>query len=116
MKNGKMKLAVVGALSYSGFIFAAPGLVNIPVAGFATSAYTSCNTTGNFGSGIGAGAPVSPGPGTNDTCAYYPAPVTDPTTPETGYGLVTSASRSIIVNNAQTASVASMKCNGIEGS
>jgi len=81
---------------------AAPGLVNIPVAGFATSAYTLCNTTGNFGSGSGASAPVAPGAGTNDTCAYYPAPVTSAASPETGYALVNSAARSIVVNNAQT--------------
>ena len=102
MKNVKMKLAILSALGYSAYALAAPGLVNIPTTGFATSAYTLCNTTGNFGSGSGAGAPVAPGAGTNDTCAYFPAPASDPTSPETGYGLVTSASRSIIVNNAQT--------------
>ncbi|WP_235276360.1 hypothetical protein [Methylotenera sp. N17] len=105
MINVKMKLAIFGVLTCSTYALALPGLVNIPVTGFATSAYTLCNTTGNFGSGIGAAAPVAPGAGTNDTCAYYPAPATNPTPPETGYTLVTSAARSIVVNNAQTGGV-----------
>ncbi|WP_157355052.1 hypothetical protein [Methylotenera sp. 1P/1] len=102
MINVKMKLAIIGVLSCSTYALALPGLVNIPTTGFGTTAYTLCNTTGNFGSGSGAGAPVAPGAGTNDTCAYYPAPATDPTSPETGYTLVTTAARSIVVNNAQT--------------
>lgn len=102
MKNISLKLAVISVFSYATTVFAVPGLVNIPVAGFGASAYTSCNTTGNFGSGSGAGAPVPPGSGTNDTCAYFPNPANDNASPESGYTLVTSATRTLTMNNIYT--------------
>lgn len=115
MKNVKMKLAVISALGLVSAQAMSLGLVNIPVAGFATSAYTRCmaqpttiggqpTTFGNFGSGsVGNGnPPPTPTAGANNTCALVPAPATDPTSPETGYALVTSATRTITVNNAYT--------------
>ncbi len=107
MKNVKLKLAVFGALGLMSAQAMSLGLVNIPTTGFATSAYTLCNTTGNFGSGsVGNGnPPINPTAGANNTCAIIlTAPVTDTKSPETNYALVTSATRSLVVNNIYTGS------------
>lgn len=67
--QSSIKLAVITALGMLSGQALATGFVNIPTTGFSvsggTSAYTLCNTTGNFGSGSGANAPVKPAPGSN---------------------------------------------------
>ncbi|WP_330111249.1 hypothetical protein [Methylophaga thalassica] len=73
MKNYKLKLAIASALGLTSYIASATGFVALPNTGFTvsggTSAYTLCNTTGNFGSGV----PINPTTGANNTCAVFPA-------------------------------------------
>ena len=88
MKKSLLKLAVIGALSVSAQAFAT-GLVTIPAAGFASSAYTSCNTAGNFGSSF----ITAPTAGANNTCAVFP--VNDATSPVAGYTLAVSTTRQV---------------------
>ena len=81
MKNVKLKLAVLGAFSMLSVQAMATGLVPLPTAGFVvaaganqpagTTAYTRCNTTGNYGSTIA----TAPTAGANNTCAVFPANV-----------------------------------------
>lgn len=72
MKNIKLKLALVGVFGLTSYQALATGFVALPSTGFpvtgGTSAYTLCNTTGNFGSG----APVNPTTTANNTCAVFP--------------------------------------------
>lgn len=101
MKNVKMKLAIFGVLGTLATQASATGLVTIPTAGFASSAYTDCFNTGrtttapidpkgNFGSY----QPVTnPTTTVNNTCATFPA--NENTAPEAGYTLVVSATRTI---------------------
>lgn len=98
MKNVNLKLAVLGALSLLSAPVFATGLVALPTAGFAvaagsdftgslagTTAYTLCNTTGNFGSG----SYTAPTAGANNTCAVFPSGGNNPGTPVTGFTAVT---------------------------
>jgi hypothetical protein len=99
MKNNMiLKAAVLGALSLVSAQAMATGLVNLPSTGFAvgsdTSPYTVCNTTGNFGSGDA----TIPTTTANNTCAVFPANVN--TAPETGFTLVTSVTRNIVLNDS----------------
>lgn len=99
MKNNMvLKAAVLGALGLVSAQAMATGLVNLPSTGFAvgsdTSPYTVCNTTGNFGS-EDATAPTT---SANNTCAVFPANVN--TAPEASFSLVTSVTRSIVLNDA----------------
>lgn len=96
MKNSMVKLAVLSALGMVSAQAFATGLVAIPAAGFANSAYTLCNTTGNFGSVN----PTAPTAGANNTCAVFPA--SEPTSPVTGFTAVASATRDVILNNTYT--------------
>lgn len=56
MKHLSLKVAVLGALGILSAQASATGFVNLPTTGFSvsggTSAYTPCNTSGDFGSGI----------------------------------------------------------------
>lgn len=105
MKNVKLKLAVLGTLGMASMHVMATGFVNLPTTGFATSAYTLCNTTGNFGSSI----TVAPTAGANNTCAVFPAAET--ISPIAGYGVNPtnvinySATRAAIMNNTYTGGV-----------
>jgi hypothetical protein len=100
MKNMVLKAAVLGALGLVSVQAAATGLVNIPDTGFAvgsdTSPYTLCNTTGNFGSDDDALA--FPTTSSNNTCAVFPA--NQNTAPESGYSLIASSTRNIILNDS----------------
>lgn len=100
MKYLSIRLAVIGALSVISSQALATGFVPLPATGVSvgggTSAYILCNTTGNFGSGT----PVKPTTSANNTCAVFPASET--ASPETGFTLVTSASRPVVVNNTYT--------------
>lgn len=99
MKNNMvLKAAVLGALGLVSAQAMATGLVNLPATGFAvgsdTSAYTLCNTTGNFG----AGDSVDPTTTSNNTCAVFVA--NQFTAPESGFTQITSVSRNIVLNNS----------------
>lgn len=98
MKNVKMKLAIFGVLGVLAAQASATGLVTIPAAGFASSAYTDCFNTGRTGAdpkgNFGSYQPVTnPTTTVNNTCATFPA--NENTAPETGYTLVVSATRTI---------------------
>jgi len=99
MKNNMvLKAAVLGALGLVSAQAMATGLVNMPSTGFTvgsnTSAYTLCNTTGNFG----AEDATAPTTASNNTCATFPANAN--TAPEASFTLVTSVSRNIVLNHA----------------
>lgn len=88
MKHTLIRLAVLASFGAGAQAYAT-GLVTIPAAGFTNSAYTRCNTTGNFGSSI----PTRPTATANNTCAVFPT--SDSVAPEAGYTLVVSATRTI---------------------
>jgi hypothetical protein len=99
MKNNMvLKAAVLGALGLVSAQAMATGLVNLPATGFAvgsgTSAYTLCNTTGNYGSGD-SDVPTTT---SNNTCAVFVA--NQFTAPESGFTQITSVSRNIVLNNS----------------
>jgi hypothetical protein len=100
MKHTTLKLAVMAIFGVASQLSLATGFVNLPTTGFTvsggTSAYTVCNATGNFGST----AVTKPTTSANNTCAVFPA--SEVATPETGFTLVASASRSVVMNNTYT--------------
>lgn len=100
MKHTKLNLAVLAVFGFASQMTLATGFVNLPTTGFTvsggTSAYTVCNTSGNFGSGVA----TKPTTSSNNTCAVFPA--NELTSPETGFTLVASASRSVVMNNTYT--------------
>lgn len=107
--QSSIKLAVITALGVLSSPVLATGFVNIPSTGFTvsggTSAYTLCNTTGNFGSGSGANAPVRPTTSANNTCAVFPS--RESKAPDANYtGLdadpATSTSQPIVMTNTYT--------------
>lgn len=115
MKKVQLKLAIIGAFSVFSATTMSAGFVNIPTTGFSGSAYTRCmaqpitiggsaTTPGNFGSGSTANSNPTPTPSTtaNNTCAIVPAPANDLTSPETNYSFVTSATRTVSINNIYT--------------
>lgn len=93
-------LAIVsGSASATGFVtLPATG---VPVSG-GTSAYATCNVTGDFGSNPAGSTPptFSPNGGANNTCAV---PGNNP--PLTGYSQVASAVRNIVINNVTIGTV-----------
>ncbi len=98
MKNMVLKAAVMSALGLVSAQAVATGLVNVPDTGFAvgsdTSPYTLCNTTGNFGSEDATWPTTS----ANNTCAVFPANVN--TAPESGYTMVASTTRNMVLNDS----------------
>lgn len=100
MKYMTLKLAVLGTFGLASAQVLATGFVNLPATGFSvtggTSAYTPCNTSGDFGSGISS----KPTTSTNNTCAVFPALEISP--PESGFSFIASASRPVVMNNAYT--------------
>lgn len=90
MKKQIIKFAVLSVLSLSVPVMAT-GLVNIPATGFSGSAYTLCNTTGNFGSSIS----TQPSTSANNTCAVFPT--NEVTSPVTGYTIIASTTRSAVI-------------------
>lgn len=114
MKNLTLKLAVFSALGLVAGQAMSLGFESLPVAGFAvasggagshqptggTTPYLLCNQTGNYGSTIG-GA-IAPTAGANNTCAIVPAPASTLTSPVAGFTLVTSANRTVTMNNPLT--------------
>lgn len=115
MKSSFLKLAAIGAISFSTQAMGL-GFEALPVTGFTvastgtgthqptggTSQYRLCNPTGNYGSlSIGSSYPTAT---TNNVCALVPAPSSILTTPEAGFVLHASARRPIIINNILTGS------------
>ncbi|MDR5171309.1 hypothetical protein IHQ56_05700 [Methylobacillus flagellatus] len=102
MKSLKLKLAVLGTLGLASAQVMAGWVVNLPAAGYSvtggTTAYTLCNPTGNFGSGL----PIKATPGVNDDCAVFPT--TETTAPDSTYpsNPVFSTSQAINMNNTYT--------------
>lgn len=108
MKNFKLKLLALSTVSYMTSGQALADWENLPETGVSVgsdiSAYILCNTTGNFGSGAGANAPMQP---TSDTepCALIPS--TDASVPDsnfTGFNRIPigNTTRSINMNNSYT--------------
>lgn len=96
MKNVKVKLAVLAALGFTSVQALATGLVAVPAAGFASSAYTTCHTRNNFGSS----GSLIPTTSLDNVCAVFPA--NEATSPVTGFTLIASANRSVVMNNTYT--------------
>src|SRR4051812_15218093 len=121
MKNVKLRLAVLGALSLLSVPAFATGLVSLPTAGFAvsansdfsgslagTTAWTLCNTTGNFGSDpAGYTAPTT---GANNTCAVFPSGGNNPGTPDANFTNVSlSAAKQSVTITANSETLATMR-------
>ncbi len=112
MKNVKLKLTAISALSILSTTPFAGGFEPLSATGYTvstcgaathqptcgTTAYKICNPTGNYGSGVSNKNPTAP----NDTCFITPAPITDLSSPEAGFTLVTSAIRTVTMNNTYT--------------
>lgn len=99
MKNTVLNLMVAAIFGMQVNLATATGLVAIPTTGFSSSAYTLCNTTGNFGSGIS----VNPTTTSNNTCAVFPT--NDVTSPVAGYTLIASTNRSAVIGGVTVGTV-----------
>jgi hypothetical protein len=91
MKNKLIQTAVWNMLGLVSMQAMATGLVDLPATGFAVgseiSPYTLCNTTN-----------TPPTTSANNTCAVFPSNVN--TAPESGYTLITSVTRNIVLNDS----------------
>jgi hypothetical protein len=93
MKSQLLKLAVIAVLGTSSQAFAT-GLVSLPAAGLSvsagtnqpagTTAWVTCNTTGNYGSG----SYTAPTTGANNNCAVFPGNIN--TSPVSGFSRLTA--------------------------
>lgn len=96
--------AMFGGLALSCGAAMATGFVTLPANGVAvpggTSAYVTCNLTGDFGSLESTPPTFSPNGGLNNTCA-----IANITPPLTGYNQTASTSRNIVINNRTIGSV-----------
>jgi len=104
MKKTSLLSAMIGVLSIASTSAMATGFVTLPSTGFTvpggTSAYTLCNTTGDFGTYESIEPTFDPNGGENNTCAV---PGNNP--PESGYTEVASASRNVVTNGVTIATV-----------
>ncbi len=102
MTKTSLLAAVIGGLASSSAM--ATGFVTLPVTGVAvpggTSAYITCNLTGDFGSDESVPPTFAPNGGANNTCAV---PANNP--PLAGYVQVATALRNIVINNATIGTV-----------
>lgn len=95
MKNQAIHAVIAVALGLTSAQAMATGFVTLPTSG--STAYTLCNTTGDFGANpAGSTAPTV---GANNTCAIFSAPAA------MGYSLKASTTRNIVMNNSYTGSV-----------
>ena len=91
MKNIKPRLAIVGIISLFSSQIMATGLVVLTDTGpTATSAYLACSS----------GLAAAPTASTNNNCATFPA--NEASSPVSGFTLIASASRNVVVNNTYT--------------
>ena len=112
MKNVKLRLAIFGAIGLLSSQAMATGLVALPSTGFAvtagtnqpagTTAYTRCNTTGNYGSS----AATKPTTGANNTCAVFPKNIN--TSPVTGFTIVAAGTATTALTGNGGEALASM--------
>lgn len=97
MKKTTLRTAILATLAGASTSVLATGFVTLPANGVAvpggTSAYVTCNLTGDFGSDESIPPTFSPNGGANNTCAV---PSNNP--PLTGYNQVASTSRNIVIN------------------
>lgn len=100
MNKKTLHRAIVGALLFGSTAAMATGFVTLSPTGYTvpggTSAYTLCNTTGNFGSGIS----TAPTTGANNTCAIF-----QNNPPLAGYTQVANANRTVTHNGINIATV-----------
>ena len=100
MKKTILNILATGALAAASASALAAGFVTLSPTGYAvpggTSAYTLCNTTGNFGSGVS----LPPTPAANNTCAIF-----QNNPPLAGYTLVANANRTVTHNGVWIATV-----------
>jgi len=95
MKNQAIHALVVAALGLTSVQAMATGFVTLPTSG--STAYTLCNTTGDFGANpAGSTAPTA---GANNTCAIFSSPSS------MGFSQKASATRNIVMNNTYTGNV-----------
>lgn len=99
MKKVILAMAVAGMYAVDTTSALATGLIAVPASGFSGSAYTLCNTTGNFGSSI----PVQPTTSANNTCAVFPT--NEATSPVSGYTLVASTTRNAVIGGINVGTV-----------
>ncbi|MFD0929423.1 hypothetical protein ACFQ1T_06480 [Methylophilus glucosoxydans] len=99
MKKVILAMAVAGLYAFNTTSVFATGLVAIPATGFSGSAYTLCNTTGNFGSST----PTQPTTSANNTCATFPT--NEATSPVAGYTLIASTTRNAVINGTTIGNV-----------
>ncbi|WP_029148224.1 hypothetical protein [Methylophilus sp. 5] len=99
MKKLILALAVSGLYAINTTSAFATGLVAIPATGFSESAYTLCNTTGNFGSSVS----TTPTTTANNTCTVFPA--NEAISPVAGYTLIASVSRSAVIGGVTIGTV-----------
>ncbi len=103
MKKNNLRTAIICALLMPPVSASATGFVNLPATGTTitggTTAFTLCNTTGNFGSNPAGSTPptFTPGTGLNNTCAI---PVNAP--PIAGYVQTANTISNIVLKNAFT--------------
>ena len=103
MKNSLAVTLLLGAALLMSIPVFATGFVTMPVKGFVvtggTTAYVSCNVSGNFGANPNGSTPPTffPGAGDNNTCA-----VPSITPPLAGYAQVAKAIRNLTMTNTYT--------------
>lgn len=106
MNKTALFAAMFGGLALASGSTMATGFVTLPDTGVpvtgGTSAYLTCNLTGDFGSApLGSTPPTfSPNGGANNICAI---PSNNP--PLTGYSQIASTLRNIVINNVTIATV-----------
>lgn len=104
MNNKILNSAVLCALFIGSTSAMATGFVTLPAAGVAvpggTSAYVTCNLTGDFGSLESVPPTFSPGGGINNTCA-----VPSRTPPIAGYTQTANTVRTISINSQNIGTV-----------
>jgi hypothetical protein len=104
MNNKILDNAILGALFIGSTSAMATGFVTLPATGVSvpggTSAYITCNLTGDFGSADSLPPTFSPGSGTNNTCA-----VPSRTPPIAGYTQTANTVRTISINNRNIGTV-----------
>lgn len=102
MQAPVMKLAILGTLALAAGTACATGFVNLPANGVAvpegTSAYVSCNVTGDFGSNPDGSTP--PTATANNTCAIFRSSNDAP--PLAGYVRTAQVQRKLVMKNAYT--------------
>lgn len=104
MKKVILAMAFAGLYAVNATPVFATGLVTVPAAGFSGTAYKECFALGqtstvpknNYGSAGTATASTT----ADNECAVFPA--NDATSPVSGFTLVASATRNVVINNTYT--------------